>query len=258
MNKALGIFVLFLMLTSCTTSEKEHEHNNNVQEEETEEVSSEAQETIHQWQGNLDGRIPVLIWYKEQQGYLFGSLYYTDQKTPKEIKLIGESDSTSHRLLEFMPTGDITGIWQLSTSSSSAEGTWYAPTTDRSYNVSAMHIDSAVTISDFANPKNISGKYAYMYGEDRGAGSLTVTEEKGSATLNFDNVTAAPAYNLATLETQPLPLINKTVTYSSNEFGECKFTVRFFKGFAVVRYIDGKGDCGFGHNAHVDGIYMKL
>lgn len=38
----------------------------------------------------------------------------------------------------------------------------------------------------------------------------------------------------------------------------CEIRIQFFDGFAVVGYVDEKYDCGFGHNASVEGEFVKV
>lgn len=214
---------------------------------------------IYAWQGNLDGQYSVIMWYKEFGDVLVGSLFYTDNKKAKPIQLIGTkgNDSNTRRLLEIWPDGNITGVWDLKLHPVAAEGTWVAPKTGKEFNASLMHIDTAVTIKAIDSMGDVSGEYKYRYFDDGGWGNMTAKQQGNSVVVSFENITRAPANNFAIVDKVTLPLHNKVAIYSSSEYGECAFRIRFFKGFAVVDYIDDKYECGFGNGATVNGIYVK-
>lgn len=214
---------------------------------------------IYAWQGNLDGQYSVIMWYKEFDDVIVGSLFYTDNKKAKPIQLIGTkgNDSNTRRLLEMWPDGNITGVWDLKLHPVAAEGTWVAPKTGKRFNASLMHIDTAVTIKAIDSVGDVSGEYKYRYFEDGGWGTMIAKQQGNLVVVSFDNITQAPANNLAILDNVTLPLNNNVAIYKSSEYGECAFRIRFFKGFAVVDYINDKYECGFGNGASVDGIYVK-
>jgi len=50
-----------------------------------------------------------------------------------------------------------------------------------------------------------------------------------------------------------------TATFESNEFGQCKITLKFTKPGAVLVTQEQEGSgCGFGHNVTADGTYTKF
>ena len=54
-------------------------------------------------------------------------------------------------------------------------------------------------------------------------------------------------------------IVGDTATYSSDEFGPCKITIKFVKPGKVIVSQDGTdGGCGFGHNVMADGTYLKV
>lgn len=49
-----------------------------------------------------------------------------------------------------------------------------------------------------------------------------------------------------------------TAIYSSDEFGQCRITIKFVKrGVIEVTQAGADSDCGFGHNVNADGTYKK-
>jgi hypothetical protein len=50
-----------------------------------------------------------------------------------------------------------------------------------------------------------------------------------------------------------------TAVYESNEFGDCRITIRFVKpGTIKVTQDAPVGNCGFGHNVSAEGTYRKV
>ena len=48
-------------------------------------------------------------------------------------------------------------------------------------------------------------------------------------------------------------------TYESNEFGNCKITIKFVKAGTIKVTQDGSdAECGFGHNVTANGTYRKV
>lgn len=263
MRNRVSIVVLAILLAAC---------NSNVQEEDTYEASvlpekgttspaatPDPYEGLHAWQGNLDGKYPVLMWYRQIDSVVYGSLFYTDQEKAQPITIIGNVADGEVYLREFTGDGEVTGYWQLALTRHSAEGLWKAPSSGKSYSVSLMHIDTAVTVKDFTKVSDVTGAYNYHYAKTGAIGKLEATsfDNNSRVMLSFDNVTRAPAHNIASMKTDLLALNSNRTVYSSNEYGKCKFEVKFYTHFAVVNYIDDQAACGFGHGAHVDGVYIK-
>lgn len=223
----------------------------------TDTTAEDAYKHIYAWQGNVDGKYPVLMWFRRHEDVVMGSLFYTAYKGG-EIKLFGTVEGNDCKMLEMSPSGNISGVWYLSLGESGAEGRWYSPEKRKLYNASLMYTDTAVHIAPVDSiGKDVSGIYFYYYGAEGGQGYMEVVQKGTDVKIGFENVTGAPAHNIASLDGVTLPLFNNEAVYTSNEYGECSFRIRFFNGFAVVNYVDGKNDCGFGHNATVDGVYVR-
>lgn len=249
-----------LLLSGCSATEAENTGNgaDTVQEKTyIEHLDKDSSDKVFAWQGNLDGKYPVLMWYKEHGDVLRGSLFYTEHNNAGPIHIIGTITNGNYRIVEMQPNGITTGVWLLTPNFHGAEGEWWSPDGKRKYNASMMRIDTAVTIPHIEASGDLSGHYTYRWGKDGANGNMTVSHNKNKVSIRFDNVTAAPAYNMALIDDVVLELTGNQAVYQSEEHGECIFRIRFYNGFAVVSYIDDKEDCGFGANARVSGVYIK-
>lgn len=215
-------------------------------------------EGLHAWQGNLDGKYPVLMWYWEEDSVLYGKLYYTDQANAQPITLIGRVGDTEHYLREYSHTGGVTGYWSLHPTRHSAEGSWQDPTRERSYAASLMNIDTPVVNESLDQGADVSGTYIFDHNSPQGpSGMLEVVQFGDKIAVNINTVTEAPAHNIASVDDDTLVLNKFSALHHTQEYGACSFRIRFFKKFATIAYVDDKTDCGFGHRAFVDGVYIK-
>ena len=54
-------------------------------------------------------------------------------------------------------------------------------------------------------------------------------------------------------------IVGDTAVYSSDEYGNCKITIKFVKpGLINVSQEGADADCGFGHNVTANGSYRKV
>lgn len=253
MRVSVIVVLIILLFGSCIS-----EYEESAQESNTDSTTVVDASPIYAWQGNLDGRIPVLMWYRQVDSVILGSVFYTNIKDPQPIKIIGTITDEEFLINEFLPDGQISGYWHFTTSPDAAEGTWSSPTDDKQFNISMMHIDTPVSIDKIGIIKSVAGTYTYSVGEEGPTGHLSVEHiESNKYIVNFEKVTGPPAHNIPSL-TDTVRLQGHTILYSSTEYGDCSFKIHFYNGFAIVTYLNGKASCGFGHNAFIDGIYMKL
>ena len=105
---------------------------------------------------------------------------------------------------------------------------------------------------------NFSGKFKGSYNEVKilalGKGKLRVAFElvypymTGAGEMSANTGTAD---GTATIE-------GDTAVYSSDEFGQCKITIKFVKpGMIKITQDSSDGGCGFGHNVNASGTYKK-
>jgi hypothetical protein len=102
------------------------------------------------------------------------------------------------------------------------------------------------------------GKFKDSYNEIKilalGKGKLRVSFE-----LIYPYVTGTGEMSANMGEAEGTAIIEgDTAVYSSDEFGECKITIKFVKpGMIEVRQNGMDSDCGFGHNVTASGTYKK-
>lgn len=245
--------VLWFVAAACDSSTNT---GGNASQKQQDVAEEDIYAYIDAWQGNVDGKYPALMWYRIYGDVVSGYLFYTD-KSKDSVRLIGTTLDSTVRLLEMWPDGNITGVWDLKIHPSAAEGSWFSPLTRKQYNASLMHIDTAVVIPRIDSVADVSGVYRYGYSEQGAQGYMKVVAANGKLAVRFQNVTDAPSRNLAELGPFEAEMKNNELSYQSSEYGDCTVRIRFFNGFAVVNYVEEQSSCGFGHNATVDGIYIK-
>ena len=114
----------------------------------------EAVETheVLAWQGNIDGRIPVLMWYRKKNNTLSGMVVYTGNKG-KQIPIFGYVKNNTHVVIQ-ENTDRPFEVITFNVSGTSIEGKWESVVSDKWANLSMMYTDTNVIIPDF-NPDNI-------------------------------------------------------------------------------------------------------
>lgn len=263
MAKWLPYIVTLLLLCSCADEVQEDNEIQEIIATDAKAVKEDLQakgfipDNINAWQGNLDGKYPVLIWCKEVDSIVIGSLYYTEQQNATPVLVVGKRTERQLSLTEYLKDGQITGYWNLELNHHSAEGEWRHPVKESSLSVSMMKIDTSVVINTAYTGGSVAGKYRY-YIDGEASGSLIVEQpEKHKITVSLENVGYGPAHNIGTIEKQAITLSGNKAIYSSRAYGDCSFEIVFFNGFAVIRYINDKNACGLGHNVFLDGTYIK-
>ncbi|GAA4343057.1 hypothetical protein [Flaviaesturariibacter amylovorans] len=214
---------------------------------------------LHAWSGTLGGRVPVLLQFAVHDSVVRGSILYQRSKERKPILLLGHLEPEGYRLFEFAPDGSVTGILLGKMTGSSFDGTWHDPGSERALPFALAPSDSGMLVSA---PRPVTGaaaggSYAYSFGETGAAGGIDVTVAGDSARFDINCVTRGPAHNIADLQTGPLPLKGNSLIYADPATPGCRFRIRFYEGFLVIDYLESQYDCGFGHNATVEGIFLR-
>jgi hypothetical protein len=270
--RSIYLILFTLLALACSrSSEKNHEKSSgsnsfNDTEAVTKEPRSEKKEPagvrlpdLSAWEGLMNDRIPFSFWLEQKGDVISGELKYKSTGIP--IRVIGEWNSYgSYYLREYDKKGNITGVFTIIYDGKSLSGDWFSPQSDKEFKIVAS--EKGETGSGILNDKMIAydGVYRYSYGEEGPNGYLEVSHLDGdSINIEFSNTTRAPAYNMADMEAHVELNGNKAVyKMHDGDYVDCEFEMIFYKDFVFVQYLNDKFECGFGHNAHVSGIYFKL
>jgi hypothetical protein len=206
--------------------------------------------------GNINGKIPITLTLNFDGGTVFGNVVYKKKGIP--ISVIGYQSKNTLFLHELMPDGQATGIYSAEMKGDKITGTWNA--------IKANAKDLSLSLSKTQEQniprkslKSVTGTYRYSFGEDGGAGEMLVQQiGNDKVAISFNNVTSAPAYNMASIGRTVLKYTNNQAIYSNQEFGKCKFKITFLENGARVDFMEDAYDCGFGHNASTEGNYIRV
>jgi hypothetical protein len=214
------------------------------------------------WKGKLGGKIPVFVHYQLEGDLVVGEITYLKTKKKTPIRLIGEVHNGSfYRLLEYDPKGTITGIIEGNVIKGAFTGKWIAPSTQKELALNLQSSDSLIVKRNFkARPDQLFGTYAYAYGEEGYSGQLEISEaENGEADFYLISLTSLNmGPNIAEIERDRVKLEGDHFTYTIPYSESCEVRVDFYKDFARVQYLNGDCPGQFGHNATVEGIFVKV
>ena len=208
------------------------------------------------FEGTINGKIPIILTLNFNGNTVYGNVVYKKKGIP--ISVIGSLTENTLFLHELMPDGNVTGNYSADLKGNKIIGIWSAIKRD------AKELPlSLFKIKEQNIPKkkvtDVTGTYCYAFGEDGGSGNLWVQQiGKDKVAISFDNITSAPAYNMAEVDKTILKLVNNQAVYSNKEYGKCKFIITFLENGARVNFADDSYDCGFGHNASTEGSYMRV
>jgi hypothetical protein len=212
------------------------------------------------WSGTLNAKTPIFIHYKLDSDLVIGTITYLNTKDKLPIKLLGTIDENrSYRLLEFDKTGNITGIITAESPGVDFKGNWFSPKTSKKLSLNLAKYDSVINAPMAAEQfENIFGHYHYQYSEDGYEGDLDIRRlPNGKVSFGVGSVTSAPSRHLAQIEDDTISLNKTNFIYKIPGTDSCEFEVKFYKGFAYIKYTKGYCDGQFGMNATIDGIFLK-
>lgn len=219
------------------------------------------------WEGTLENRIPVLLYYQEAHHLTVGKVVYLNTHAKQPIPVIShfQSEGGSFILNEYDKTGNITGVWTLTQKGDSLVGIWDKPFSTQKYGVHLTKKDTLIPAEPMtADPSEIAGEYYYQYGEKGPQGEWKIQRiGRDSIAVDAYGVTSAPARNIADVtDTVALKENHFSYTVSDNWSGKkCKIVIKgqFYKNFLWVTYIN-EHPCRsyFGHNATLEGVYYKI
>jgi len=212
------------------------------------------------WTGTLNGKTPVFLHYQLDNNLIIGEITYLNTKDKLPIKLLGTiEEDKNYRLLEFDNTGNITGIITGVPTGNVFNGSWLSPKTKKELNLNLTQKDTIINSQTLATElADIFGHYHYQYSEAGYQGDLEIKKLPDSkAAFGITSVTGEPARNVAQINNDTIKLSNTHFIYKVPDTDSCEFEVKFYKGFAFIRYTKGYCDGQFGMNATIDGIFLK-
>ncbi len=210
------------------------------------------------YQGRLDGKIEASLVLHGLGDVVRGTITY--KKSGKPIMVLGHMNTDGTFFLrELQPDGNITGVMSGTEKSKKLTGTWYAPGTDKELglDMDVLTVQEEGSVTWPYPAKSIAGEYRYHYGKEGPSGSLGVEQAGSKVKVAFDCNHGAPGYNMAMVEETEIALNGNEARYKMPEM-DCEFRIQFFDGFAMVGYVDEQYDCGFGHNASIEGEFVKV
>lgn len=114
----------------------------------------------------------------------------------------------------------------------------------------------------------VTGTFRSYFGSGKAKGSFDeikiLSAGKGKLKVSFNLVypyidgNGEMSANMGTAEGIAL-IAGDTAVYSSDEFGQCRITIKFVKPGQIKAAQNGSdAECGFGANVSADGIYKKV
>lgn len=264
------IFIFTLLFFACNSPEKksdvhvesEPDSSRPISDSEAPQKTETAEHNLT-WVGTINEKIPVFLHFQTDGVVAVGEIVYLNTKNKTPIRLIGKiEESKNYFFREYEDTGNITGIISGTLEEDKFSGSWYAPGKNIDWKIELTPKDTLIPSTEIqADMDDVFGNYHYQYGEQGYQGDVTMKREAdGTQSFSLFSMTQAPGRNMAEIETS-LALTKPEFLYKISEEGdegECECKVRFYKGFAFVTYT--QTDCFgyFGHNATVEGIFLKL
>ncbi|WP_431243145.1 hypothetical protein ACQ9BO_26815 [Flavobacterium sp. P21] len=211
------------------------------------------------WTGTLNNKIPISLSYSISKGIITGEIIYLDTKNKTPIKVIGSvKDDKSYRILEFEKSGNISGIITGKPTETEFVGDWFSPKSRKSLSLKlANPIKKQKMLSQ--NAFITTADYHYGYSEKGSQGDFQIEKLKnGKFRFSIFSVTSDPARNIANIDETEVNIAGNSFVYSLPEEKNNQFKVIFYPEFVVVKYTKGDFEGQFGHNATIEGIYLKM
>lgn len=261
--KKIILFITALYLGIACQSKKENENPTVVKDTLTSTLSQAGEMNISEtfWKGYINKSIPIYLHYQIENDIIVGEIIYLNTQEKQPIKIIGSFEEDQFRLLEFESSGNISGIITGTvTSENHFVGDWFSPKTRKNFTLDLTEKDTTVIApSIIANKNQLFGKYHYGFSDAGPQGYFSIEKlNDNQAVFEIESVTSDPARNLATVDKDTITLDGTNFTYTIPDSDNCSFRVQFYKDFATIMYTNGYCSGQFGHNATIDGTFLKI
>ncbi|MGZ3755612.1 MAG: hypothetical protein ACXVAY_09525 [Mucilaginibacter sp.] len=226
---------------------------------------------LYKFTGKLNGKYPVFLWFVVKDSVLKGEVTYLKTAKREPITIIGEITKADRAtrwgtvnkqniitIYEFTSKGDITGMYEGEFNTNSLSGIWGAPGSEKQLPYNLLPKDTVLAPVDMSiKPLMVNGTYEYHWGK-KGASGVTGIKQTspGNYLIEVSCVTSPPPMNLANLETFKAKMIGNAITFKIPD-EDCRYTIKLFNNFIVIDRINGSGQCGFGLNADINGVFIK-
>lgn len=251
-------YIFLLTIVSCNTQQQKVDSFESSVSAKTLVLSDTKNEIS--WAGTINGKTPIFIRYLIDSNIIIGEITYLNTKEKLPITLLGTiEEDKNYRLLEFDKTGNITGIITGLPNGKILNGSWFSPKTRKELSLHLIQKDTAINSLAFTTElQDIFGHYHYQYSEAGYQGDFEITKLTDSkAAFGITSVTGEPARNIAQIEDDTIKLNNTHFIYKVPNTDSCEFEVKFYKGFAFIKYTKGYCEGQFGMNATIDGLFLK-
>lgn len=221
-------------------------------------IAPEGQRSL--WTGTIDGRIGITMWLTQYEGLVRGELTYDSVGEPIAVHGEAYPSGDAWFLHEFGDDGRVSGtlILESVVDGEVAQASWG----ELDLELTLEGIDETPT---FFDPLVRPGRYEYSFGPFPGddpccgpTGSLEISAvTSDTVTIEIENVTGGPGYNLAIIDSIVVPLDDNVARYElTDDLVDCAFEIEIFDGYAHLRHLDERYECLFGNAAGVEGIYV--
>jgi hypothetical protein len=257
------ICILTITLISCNSVQEKVSNSETSFSTPSAELTNAHAQTKNEtcWTGNLNGNVPVFLHYQLDGNLVIGEIIYLNTKDKKPIKLLGTiEDNKSYRLLEFDPTGNITGIIIGTPLNNQFNGIWFSPKTKKELAMKLSLLDTIIRSPEITPiDGQIFGSYHYQYGKGGFNGDFEVNKV-GDKKIDFSILSLTNVErgsNIAQVEKDTITISGNSFIYKTPDSDSCEFKTTFYKGFVYIKYTKGYCSGQFGLNATIDGIYIK-
>lgn len=256
-------FIVSLLLFSCQSKKENEVLPTAVKDTLTEsiEIPKENDKKEIFWKGYINKSIPIYLHYQIENEIAVGEIIYLNTKEKYPIKVIGSVIEGNFRLLEFEPSGNITGIISGKiTKDNHFTGDWFSPKNSKNFTLDLTAKDTTVASPSIKpNTDELFGEYHYQYSENGYQGDFSIEKiNENKVAFTIFSVTNEPARNMAVVEKDTIELTSNSFVYNIANSEDCEFEVTIYKDFITINYTQEYCTSQFGHNATVEGIFLKV
>lgn len=257
------ICIILLTIISCNNSPQKESSSDNTISDTSKSLPNTKINRYSDicWTGTIDEKIPVFIRYQLDSNLIIGEITYLNSKDKLPIPLLGliEEDK-SYMLMEFEKSGNISGIIRGYHTGEVFYGNWFSPEKRIEFVLNLVKKDTVINpLETETKLEDVFGQYHYQFSEEGNIGDFEITQLPDSkAIFEIGSVTEAPGRNMAEINKDTISLTATHFVYSLPNTNDCEFEVKFYKGFAFIRYTKGYCEGQFGFNASIDGIFLKV